>query len=296
MENRSNGMLFVGVLVAIIAVGVALITTYFDGNQSDDTGSIAVVETGDQRAFATAGDADNDGVPDWKEILWSTDPQNPDSDGDGIGDAEEIASGSNPTGESVDDTYIAPSALTPTEAVSRELFAGYAEYRQDGILDISEANSAVSEVLGRNIAAQAPATTYDLSDLSIESDVSVSAYETALATTFRKMTEIREYELVTFGRAVESEDFAELEKLNHAAAVYTEVVADILAMEVPTALASQHLEVVNSLSALGGATGALTTWSGDPLYGLDLINNFVEAENTFASHISTLYALINNIK
>ena len=37
-------------------------------------------------------DSDNDGLKDWEEVLWKTDPNNPDSDGDGMNDNEEVLS------------------------------------------------------------------------------------------------------------------------------------------------------------------------------------------------------------
>lgn len=300
MENRSNGMLVIGLVVAIAAVGVALIANYYGSEQGDTTneGSVAVVEATEATAAAT-GDADNDGVPDWQEILWRTDPQNPDSDGDGIGDAQEIAQGSNPlaTGdEPSDEEYVAPKALTPTEALSRELFASYAEARQDGSINAAETNAAVSTVLDRNVGSEESVPVYTLSNLLIESDVSVDAYDAAMVSALRGLTEVREYELVTFGRVVETENLADLQKLADAAAVYTGVVNTIISMEVPTPLATQHLEVVNGLSGLAHATGLLTTWNGDPLVGLDLVDNFVSAEREFAVRIATLYALINNLK
>lgn len=41
-------------------------------------------------------DTDNDGLKDWEEELYKTDPNNPDTDGDGYPDGEEINSGHNP--------------------------------------------------------------------------------------------------------------------------------------------------------------------------------------------------------
>jgi len=42
-------------------------------------------------------DSDNDGLMDWQETTWQTDPCKPDTDGDGYLDGEEVASGYNPT-------------------------------------------------------------------------------------------------------------------------------------------------------------------------------------------------------
>lgn len=44
-------------------------------------------------------DSDNDGLSDQEEVLYGTDPQNPDSDGDGYNDGQEVSNGYNPLGE-----------------------------------------------------------------------------------------------------------------------------------------------------------------------------------------------------
>ena len=41
-------------------------------------------------------DSDNDGLKDWEEKIYGTDPNNPDTDGDGYLDGKEIANGYNP--------------------------------------------------------------------------------------------------------------------------------------------------------------------------------------------------------
>ena len=41
-------------------------------------------------------DSDRDGLKDWEEALWGTDPKNPDTDGDGTNDGDEVKAGRNP--------------------------------------------------------------------------------------------------------------------------------------------------------------------------------------------------------
>ena len=41
-------------------------------------------------------DGDGDGLKSWEEIIWKTDPQNPDTDGDGVSDGNEIEQGKDP--------------------------------------------------------------------------------------------------------------------------------------------------------------------------------------------------------
>lgn len=59
-----------------------------------------------QQAGAT--DTDNDGLKDWEELLWKTDPNSPDTDFDGTPDGEEIALGRNPLTAGPDDLRAAP--------------------------------------------------------------------------------------------------------------------------------------------------------------------------------------------
>lgn len=53
-------------------------------------------------------DSDQDGLKDWEETLWGTDPKNPDSDGDGRGDGLEIKERRDPTAEGPNDQYEPP--------------------------------------------------------------------------------------------------------------------------------------------------------------------------------------------
>jgi len=48
-------------------------------------------------------DSDNDGLKDWEEKLWGTDPNNPDTDGDGVKDGEELKQGRDPLKPGPDD-------------------------------------------------------------------------------------------------------------------------------------------------------------------------------------------------
>lgn len=51
-------------------------------------------------------DTDNDGLKDWEEDLYKTDPLNPDTDNDGYLDGEEINSGHNPLVKGPDDNQV----------------------------------------------------------------------------------------------------------------------------------------------------------------------------------------------
>jgi hypothetical protein len=48
-------------------------------------------------------DDDGDGLANWEEVLWGTDPNNPDTDGDGTSDGEEVKNNRNPLKAGPDD-------------------------------------------------------------------------------------------------------------------------------------------------------------------------------------------------
>ena len=54
-------------------------------------------------ASLTLKDTDQDGLKDWEEALWKTNPKNPDTDGDGTSDGEEVNSGRDPNKKGPDD-------------------------------------------------------------------------------------------------------------------------------------------------------------------------------------------------
>lgn len=58
-------------------------------------------------------DSDEDGLKDWEEIFYKTDPQNPDTDGDGTLDGVEIAKNRDPLKAGPDDKLAAPEETSP---------------------------------------------------------------------------------------------------------------------------------------------------------------------------------------
>ncbi|MBI2637531.1 MAG: hypothetical protein HYW88_01395 [Candidatus Sungbacteria bacterium] len=64
---------------------------------------------------ALSGDSDNDGLKDWEEVIYKTDPKNADSDGDGSFDGDEIKLGRNPLVPGPSDSIAKPIADTASQ-------------------------------------------------------------------------------------------------------------------------------------------------------------------------------------
>ncbi|MDO8564546.1 MAG: hypothetical protein Q7R88_00975 [bacterium] len=100
--------LVTGVLVSVI------LGLWFLSPQKQQTPAAIVkekTESAGTSALVATGDADNDTLPDWEEVLWGTDPKHPDTDGDGTTDGEEVVLGRNPKKSGPDDSLETPIIL-----------------------------------------------------------------------------------------------------------------------------------------------------------------------------------------
>mgnify|MGYP001618473286 FL=1 len=111
-ERRKNIVVPVVLLVGIFIGGVVVLRTQGIGAQ--------ILTEGKKVLFPTASepdaDPDNDGLKNWEEEIYKTDPRNPDSDGDGYLDGEEVASGYDPAIKSPNDALEGTDTGTPRQA------------------------------------------------------------------------------------------------------------------------------------------------------------------------------------
>lgn len=111
-ERRKNIVVPVVLLLGIFIGGVAVLRTKGIGAQ--------ILTEGKKVLFPIASepdaDADTDGLKNWEEEIYKTDPRNPDTDGDGYLDGEEIASGYDPAIKAPDDALEGTDASVPRQA------------------------------------------------------------------------------------------------------------------------------------------------------------------------------------
>lgn len=97
-------------------------------------------EQQNQEALSDTGDDDNDGLSNSDELIWGTDPNNPDTDGDGYLDGEEVAANHDPNKPAPDDLLgVAPVPVTktPSELTQKGFSLASTEQYFTDDLDIS---------------------------------------------------------------------------------------------------------------------------------------------------------------
>lgn len=159
-------------------------------------------------------DSDSDGLPDYAEKAYGTDPENPDTDGDGLTDYEEIyKTGTNPLKYDTDengvndaDDDIDGDGLSNKEEISLGTSPNSADTDSDGLSDYDEINTYNTDPLkadtdgdtlndGEEVAIELDPNnpeTFGVPDAEYKVEQTISAYSEAMS---RVNTEEAPYEL-----------------------------------------------------------------------------------------------------
>ena len=283
--HKSWGMVVLAGLFAVTAIGVASMTYFAESTDNPITvTSVATSEDG-------RDDTDKDGLPNWQEALLGTDSTKIDTDGDGASDTDEVTKGTNPTAwGTATDTNDDPNKLSTTETLARDLYVEYAKLAEKGTFTADERDQVFAEVIKRDITPPDLTQSLVLSDIKIKADTTVDTYTALVTVILRESTRVKEYELATFARAVNENNFSGTPALKDAATLYAYIAKALLEVEVPPELASEHLATVKSVGALAYAVSLMGNWKGDPLDALSYMDAFNRAEADVTKNVEALFA------
>jgi len=234
-------------------------------------------------------DSDNDGLPDWEEALWGTDPNLKDTNGDGISDLIEITQkkknlqiNSSPK-EQV-------SELNETEVFARNLFTTVAALKQAGQFNeksVADLSAAFTQSILENSLTDA----FALSDL--KKVASTKENNQAYLENINKLTENYRHfnlgsELEILGNAVQKKDEKDVAQLKDMGEAYQKFGAELSKIEVPEEIAENHLVMVNSAIKMGGALVNLAQVFTNPLNAIKYLPAYKQASEDFQKSIDDL--------
>lgn len=235
-------------------------------------------------------DSDNDGLNDWEEAAWKTDPCKADSDGDGYLDGEEVFSGYNPLKPAPGDELpnhnpdnLRPLPANLTQALSQELaqkiLKGEIEPLDTDVLELSPnennyaaVSAAIQETINKSLEEF---SLPDISDteIKISSDNSPAAIDTysqqivaainnqAAKTKIDQETKF-ESEAQIFYTAIKDNNFDEVDKNID---FYQEVYEDIKQISVPSDFKDLHKEQLGIFWIMGNIFQAVKGINEDPI-------------------------------
>ena len=291
------------VLAALIVLGAWFFVSY-KSNSNNDNNSSGKFSYISSLFKSNDKDSDNDGLKDWEETLWKTDSKNPDTDGDGTLDGQEINLGRDPLKPGPDDLYSknysfaadktnsnSIDQLSATEKLSRDFLSQYlsAKALMGGNLDESTKENLINS-FSSNINLNISSRIYNLSDIKISSDNSKEAiqnYGNQLGAIIKKYSEpAPEMELIVFKRAIESDDPAELKKLDKNINAYDSMTKEFVNLTVPSGAKEIHLNLVNSFVHIKEIISNLQNFFQDPVGSLMALNQYQDTSKAMSDALT----------
>ncbi|MDD5068037.1 MAG: hypothetical protein PHS53_01555 [Candidatus Pacebacteria bacterium] len=306
--NRPSNKIIILLVIAILVVGGAFFFKNFDWTKIRNPFA-SKTETQNQNLQVLAEneinkDSDQDGLKDWEEKLWKTDPSSSDTDKDGTSDGEEVKEGRDPKLAGPNDKISKDAAiqkiiqssetenLNPTEKLSREFLAQYLGTNPSGgTLTDAEKNALIGNLTAESIT---PFTykRHSASELKVLPDGSaetIRAYGNILGKIIVLNTKIKlESETTILQSALAGEDKEKLKELDPIIARYTTIVSQGMKISVPPTAAELHIHFMNALTDLAESASRMKVVFEDPLTTLKSLSAYSEAETELTTSIADL--------
>lgn len=239
-------------------------------------------------------DTDKDGLMDWEEVLWGTNPKDSDTDKDGMRDGEEVAKKRNPAVKGAGN-IAADSAsstnLTQTDKFGRELFAKYLELRQLGLsTDADSKERLIAAMLQSGNLVETPKI-YKPTDLIISptnTPAAIRNYGNVLSGVIINNSIKSRNENIIMRDYVQQNDDTKLAELTPILNSYRKIAKGLISTSVPSDLKDLHLNILNSVSELIFIIESYQKIEADPVIALQGVGMYQETADKFRDALSSI--------
>lgn len=256
--------------ILISVGGLALLIGSLVGNKTQFTkekgngdGSLIVVRD------LVEKDTDSDGVPDWKESLWSTNPNTPNtfpniSDYEYVKEKELLLANTQMSGSYT----TGGDPTTTTDAFARDVVTLVSALNASGQLTQENQQAIVTQI--QNYIQNHPGSKeYQISDIKVvpSSTATEKSYgtQTTAIITKNKITENDAIALANYGKNIELGDFSTYVAISKK---YQNIVDEFLKIATPTGAITAHLDLINAAQGLSDAYEGLSLYETDSLLSL----------------------------
>lgn len=246
----------------------------------------------------SAKDTDGDGLKDWEEPLYKTNPENPDTDGDGTLDGEEIAKGRDPLKPGPDDAIQNTAPLIPRSALEDEsnltkefgriFFENYLKEKitnPNSSLTPDDAAQAVTESFfsqhgTRDIVFPA-APPSDIHVIDDNSRAAVERYGTSIMEIFHRDLAGTENPLLLFASILRRDDYqSQLFRFDPIIARYQKAYEDYKNLPVPSSWKDIHERMLNQILRIKTVVELLRDSDHDFMKALIAVTQYPDAVRT----------------
>lgn len=288
--SSRNARIIAAVVIAAAMIGVSFWLT------SAKPRLASALSTDELLRAYVEQDTDQDGLPDWQEEVYGTDPANPSSVEAGMTDAEAVARGyvdpaflSEPAPEPITDKDIpvpTPADTSLTAQFSHQFIEEY--FAAGGGKNVSEEEQAkIIENLIATFSREAEArldSAYTRVSLQVRADADAMTYAGALEAMLQSSLPTENSDMPGLANAlIERGDAKAGNRLLELARVYGSLATKLLALPVPSELADEHLMLVRAYDRVSKAGSVLSRYEEDPVSALGALSVFVPARDDIIS-------------
>ncbi len=238
-------------------------------------------------------DSDHDGLPNWEEALYGTNPYKADTFGLGMTDGEAVAKGlivpkafklpSTVSATTTTPYGIAPKSGTLTDLFSKNVLASYLTQKalnHGAKLSKQQLDNIVQQALNQinvQVAKQPPYRTLSQIKVSGSGVLAMKAYAATVQKIFLKYTVKQDRgELIYMQEALQDPKTASvpLTYIRAISKVYKNAATSLAQMTVPTEVAQAHLELINTYARMADILEGLSKVNSDPIVAIIALSEY----------------------
>ncbi len=261
------------------------------------------ISTSTDKAYPNySKDTDSDGLYDWEEVLWGTNINKKDTDGDGVNDGEEAKSNRDPlvkgvgdkTQESASGTAKNTKVLNNTDKFGRELFSRYIELKQAGESDTPEGKDKIVQAMLQSGSLVETPKQDTLKSLILLGDSSslpesqIKEYGNSVGKVFANYSIKSRNENFIIRDYLANTDETAFAELGRIITSYKNIRAGLLKVPVPSDIAQNHLDLINSINELIFIVEAYKKVETDPIATLQAVGMYQNTSDSFKNTLSSI--------
>lgn len=250
-----------------------------------------------------AKDTDSDGLPDWEEALYGTDPNNPHSVNQTVTDGDAVSQGLiKPKFATATSTAISADSLpgstpgpeTITDQFARTLFAQYLSTRGSTQPTNEEIQKFVLDGVAQLMADQKNTPAFNLGQVRSAGTGpgALIAYAAAAEGVFTRHEVASDNDIISdLSIATLKNDPKAIARISSTAKTYSSIARELMQLPVPSELIPAHVALANSLMSLSTSLQDLTTVNTDPVRSMLGISEYPDGVTAFTTALTTMYSV-----
>lgn len=276
--------IFTAIFLGLLVWGLSLL---FKSESRFERDEVVSANKTISESFADV-DSDEDGLKDWEEALWQTDPLVADSDGDGLSDYEEVERKRKEI-QSDSEYEELGEPETETDLFARQFLSTVATLNQQGTLDqagVEDFSRGISSVI-ENTKIQ---DKYSLVDLKILS-TTPQDYNNSLKEAFINsgLYNIDKSESQVIAEFIKNNGSKEsMEDINSLIVAYAKFSDSIVNIRVPYSVSGPHLLLANSANRISKALASVKYINEDPIRSISGIQDYRDGSENLTNAISSI--------